>query len=139
MRRAAVIGGILAAVLVTGAGPAVAAPPDCVLPAPLPVAALGGLAAVPPPVPAPEPSCVAAPEPEPGRPAGYDTSAAAVHGWGEPARSEEFDGAALGEEWNVYDGPGHAGKGRRTPDAVSLRDGVMTVTGDSRGATAGMP
>ena len=66
-----------------------------------------------------------------------------MQGWGEPARVDEFDGtgtgaAALGDEWNVYDGPGHAGNGRRTPDAVSVRDGVMTITGNPDGDTAGM-
>jgi hypothetical protein len=36
------------------------------------------------------------------------------------------------------DGPGHGGKGRRTPDAVSVRDGILTITGDPKGSTAGM-
>jgi hypothetical protein len=50
---------------------------------------------------------------------------------------DEFEGS-LGENWNVYDGPGHAGNGRRTPDAVSVQDGILTITGDSAGNTAGM-
>jgi licheninase len=61
-----------------------------------------------------------------------------LRGWGAPSRVDEFGGTALGSRWNVYDGPGHGGKGRRTPKAVSVRDGVMTITGNSRGATAGM-
>jgi glycosyl hydrolase family 16 len=50
---------------------------------------------------------------------------------------EEFEGG-LGANWNVYDGPGHAGNGRRTPDAVSVQNGILTITGDSAGNTAGM-
>jgi hypothetical protein len=42
------------------------------------------------------------------------------------------------DQWSIYDGPGHAGKGRRTPDAVSLQDGIMTITGDEDGNTSGM-
>jgi licheninase len=69
--------------------------------------------------------------------AGHETSAAAVLDWGEPNRVDEFDGP-LGESWNVYDGPGHADNGRRTPDAVSIEDGILTITGDAQGNTAGM-
>jgi licheninase len=61
-----------------------------------------------------------------------------LHGWGPPTRVDDFTGSALGSRWHVYDGPGHGGKGRRTPKAVSVRDGIMTITGDSRGDTAGM-
>jgi beta-glucanase (GH16 family) len=65
------------------------------------------------------------------------TSAAAKFGWGKPTRVDEFtDG--LGPDWHVYDGPGHEGKGRRAPSAVSVRDGIMTITGDAAGRTAGM-
>jgi licheninase len=73
----------------------------------------------------------------PGASAGHETSAAALHDWGEPDRVEEFDGP-LGDSWNVYDGPGHAGKGRRTPSAISFADGIMTITGSPEGDTAGM-
>ena len=71
------------------------------------------------------------------RPPGYATSAAAKFGWGTPNRVEDFSGR-LGKEWGIYDGPGHGGKGRRTPDAVSVENGVMTITGDAQGNTAGM-
>ncbi|MBC3194309.1 family 16 glycosylhydrolase [Pseudonocardia sp. C8] len=63
-------------------------------------------------------------------------TAAEKHGWGAPARSDDFDGDL--DRWNLYDGPGHAGNGRRSPDAVSARDGVLTITGDSSGTTGGM-
>ena len=64
------------------------------------------------------------------------TTAAATLGWGEPVRADEFD-AGTGR-WSIYDGPGHAGEGRRSPSAVSVRDGVLTITGDPSGTTAGM-
>jgi hypothetical protein len=68
---------------------------------------------------------------------GPDTSAATRFGWGTPNRVDEFDNG-LGAGWDVYDGPGHDGQGRRTPDAVSVEDGIMTITGDPSGSTAGM-
>ena len=40
--------------------------------------------------------------------------------------------------WGVYDGPGHADKGTRSPAAASVADGVLTITGDAEGTTAGM-
>jgi hypothetical protein len=63
-------------------------------------------------------------------------TAAATLGWGTPTRADEFD-AGTGQ-WSIYDGPGHGGNGRRSPAAVAVRDGVLTITGDSSGTTAGM-
>jgi len=82
---------------------------------------------------APGPDCA----PAPAAPATADTSAATKLGWGTPNRVENFD-APLGSSWGVYDGAGHNGNGRRTPAAVSIKDGIMTLTGDSQGDTAGM-
>ena len=50
---------------------------------------------------------------------------------------ENFD-APLGENWGVYDGPGHAGKGIRSPSAMTVSNGVLTITGDANGTTGGM-
>ena len=69
--------------------------------------------------------------------AGADTSAGKLLGWGEPNVDEEFDGP-LGPEWRVYDGPGHLDNGIRSPQAVEVSDGVLTITGDSEGATGGL-
>ncbi|GEL17997.1 glycoside hydrolase family 16 protein [Pseudonocardia asaccharolytica] len=63
-------------------------------------------------------------------------TAAARYGWGTPNRVDDFDGGA--GQWNIYDGPGHAGQGTRSPSAVSIADGVLTITGDSSGTTGGM-
>jgi hypothetical protein len=64
------------------------------------------------------------------------TTAAALHGWGTPDREDDFTGGT--EQWDIYDGPGHAGEGRRSPSAVTVQDGILTITGDSKGTTAGM-
>jgi len=82
-----------------------------------------------------EPSATAPCNPD--EPTGYATSAAAKFGWGKPNRVDDFSGG-LDKSWGVYNGPGHGGKGRRTPDAVSVQDGVLTITGDPQGNTAGM-
>ena len=135
------MGGLLVLALVAGTAPAVAAPPgpgcaagDVRSPASRLLAALGVMVDVQVAGRSVPVSC----PPEPRVSTGHATSAAAVQGWGEPARVDEFDGAAPGDGWNVYDGPGHAGNGRRTPEAVSVRDGVLTITGDPDGDTAGM-
>jgi licheninase len=160
------IGGaaLTAVALLAGAPPAVAATPAGCAPAPgaaaprgargprddhraqslglaatgLLPALLGAVAPGAAAVPVPPPRPPAAPCPPARRSIGDETSAAVLQGWGAPARVDEFDGTRLGPAWGVYDGPGHGGNGRRTPKAVSLRDGIMTITGDSRGNTAGM-
>ena len=63
-------------------------------------------------------------------------TAAAAHGWGTPNREDDFTEDLSG--WGVYDGPGHADKGTRSPAAASVADGVLTLNGDAEGNTAGM-
>lgn len=50
-----------------------------------------------------------------------------------------YDGFAGDEvdpaRWNVYDYPGHAGNGLRRPDAVSVADGLLTITAGMDGDT----
>jgi licheninase len=143
--RAATVGGLLVLALVAGAAPAVAAPLDvgprgCAGVREARPSAGGLLAAfgVAVDVPVPGGSVPLPCPPAPRVSTGHTTSAAASQNWGEPTRVDEFDGVALSDEWGVYDGPGHAGNGRRTPDAVSVRDGVLTITGTPQGDTAGM-
>ena len=148
---AAPVGGVLPAPAPAPVpAPAAAAAPAAGTPAPvtLPGAAAPGAApapqvpATPPanggvttaPCPAPTAAAAAAPVGD----AGADTSAAVMHQWGQPNRVDTFSGTSLDDDWNVYDGPGHAGNGRRTPSAFSLKDGILTVTGNSSGATGGM-
>jgi hypothetical protein len=67
--------------------------------------------------------------------AGDGSTAAGRFGW-TPVGGDEFSGG-LGK-WGLYDGAGHGGNGRRTPDAVSTSGGVLTIRGDSNGNTGGM-
>ncbi|GAA1184639.1 family 16 glycosylhydrolase [Pseudonocardia alaniniphila] len=64
------------------------------------------------------------------------TTAAEQHGWGAPNREDDFSNGT--DQWDIYDGPGHGGNGTRSPSAVSVEDGILTITGDSSGTTAGM-
>src|SRR6185312_10256563 len=65
------------------------------------------------------------------------TTAACKFGWGAAGGVEDFDDAGLGN-WSRYDGPGHDGNGIRSPDAMSVNNGVLTITGDANGTTGGM-
>jgi hypothetical protein len=64
------------------------------------------------------------------------TTAAATQGWGTPTRVEDFDAGT--HQWQLYDGPGNDHKGRRSPSAVVIQDGVATLNGDATGTTGGM-
>jgi Glycosyl hydrolases family 16 len=64
------------------------------------------------------------------------TTAAATQGWGAPTRSDDFDAGTA--QWRLYDGPGNDHDGRRSPSAVAVRDGVVTLSGDAAGITGGM-
>jgi hypothetical protein len=68
--------------------------------------------------------------------AGTEPTAAQVNGWGAPTRSEDFTGD-LGQ-WSLYNGPGHDGNGRRTPSAVRVADGILTINGDADGNSEGI-
>ena len=65
------------------------------------------------------------------------TTAAAVNGWGTPNRQDDFNDPRL-PGWHLYDGPGHDGNGRRTPAAVSVTEGTLTITGAPNGDSGGM-
>lgn len=84
---------------------------------------------------------VAGGQAEPASPASQGNcpnTAAASQGWGAPNRSFDFASAAELDDWWLYDGPGHAGNGRRTPAAISVADGLVTITGDDVGNSGGM-
>ncbi|OAN36927.1 glycoside hydrolase [Mycolicibacterium iranicum] len=65
-------------------------------------------------------------------------TAASMLNWGSPNREDTFAGADSLQDWTVYDGPGHAGNGRRTPSAMSVDAGMLTITGDAQGNSGGM-
>lgn len=111
------------------------------------VVALAGLAATPAeaaeqaPVPAAEPAPVPAAEPAPSgtQPSHCATTAADTLGWGQPTRQSDFDGTSLPPDWHAYGPePGHDKKGQRTPEQITVADGVVTVAGDEQGDTGAM-
>ncbi|GAA0945063.1 glycoside hydrolase family 16 protein [Pseudonocardia zijingensis] len=67
---------------------------------------------------------------------GEGKSAAAAKGWTRVG-GDEFNGG-MSPQWSPYDSEGHAGNGRRTPDAISVENGMLVIRGDSKGNTGGM-
>jgi glycosyl hydrolase family 16 len=70
--------------------------------------------------------------------AGEDTSAGKLLGWGEPSVTETFDKPLDLQAWNVYDSVGHGNRGRRSPDQVNVKDGMLVIDGDPKGSTGGL-
>ncbi|MDT5184662.1 MAG: hypothetical protein QOI29_2820 [Mycobacterium sp.] len=66
------------------------------------------------------------------------STAATAFGWGVPNRADDFSDPSSLAGWAVYNGPGHDGNGRRTPSAVSVANGVLTITADADGNSGGM-
>ena len=64
-------------------------------------------------------------------------AAAERYGWGTPVQAEDFTSTRL-TGWTPYEGTGYDGRGRRSPEAISVRDGVLTITGDEEGNTGGL-
>lgn len=65
------------------------------------------------------------------------TTAARRYRWGRPIASDgfrTFDRRA----WEVYTGPGNGGRGRRVANAVTVRNGVLRITGKRNGDTGGV-
>ncbi|MDT5083161.1 MAG: hypothetical protein QOF88_2267 [Mycobacterium sp.] len=81
------------------------------------------------------PTAPAAAEPTSGR---CGSTAADALGWGPPNRVEDFDEYPGGPGWEVYDSVGHGGNGIRTPNALTVGDGVLTITGDELGNSGGL-
>ncbi|MEU7893361.1 glycoside hydrolase family 16 protein [Nonomuraea sp. NPDC049152] len=59
-------------------------------------------------------------------------------GWGQPVWCAEFEDYLDPNEWAVYDSPGHAGNGRRSPGQLFLGDGSLFLYGTADGTTAGL-
>ena len=46
---------------------------------------------------------------------------------------ENFDGDAVNTDvWSIYDGPGHAGHGLRSPEAFTVEDGNLVITAEMK-------
>ncbi|MHA7239480.1 glycoside hydrolase family 16 protein [Arthrobacter sp. TMS1-12-1] len=73
-------------------------------------------------------------------PAREETTAAAAQGWGPVVAGDEFDytGAPDAGKWDVYDSPGHAGHGIRSPRQVTVDGTAAVLSGTADGTTAGM-
>ena len=85
------------------------------------------------------PPSIAAPVPAaPAIESNCPTTAADRHGWGEPTQASDFQDG-LPADWHPY-GPevGHDRKGVRTPAAVTVADGAVTITGTAEGTTGAM-
>lgn len=64
------------------------------------------------------------------------TTAAQTLGWGDPTRRSDFEGSTVPPDWHPYGPePGHAKKGTRTPDAVTVAGGAMSINGTQDGTT----
>jgi hypothetical protein len=66
------------------------------------------------------------------------TTAAARYGWTKLLTRDDFTGSALSASWGPYDSPGNDDQGIRSPKQISVRNGVMRMTGTRDGTTAGM-
>jgi hypothetical protein len=65
-------------------------------------------------------------------------TAAETFGWQAPIRADDFSDPSSLAGWKIYNGPGHKRNGRRTPQAVDVSDGLLTITGDAEGNSGGM-
>ncbi|WP_165777505.1 glycoside hydrolase family 16 protein [Amycolatopsis antarctica] len=64
-------------------------------------------------------------------------TAAEKFGWTDALnREDNFD--TLDPAWGLYDGPGHAGNGVRSPEQVGVQDGILRIDGTEDGTTGGM-
>ncbi|WP_308196888.1 glycoside hydrolase family 16 protein [Sinomonas terrae] len=63
-----------------------------------------------------------------------------AQGWGPITAGDEFNysGAPDSTKWSVYNSVGNAGQGLRSPQAISVNNGMMTISGNSAGTTGGM-
>ncbi|MDT7616698.1 MAG: hypothetical protein QOF00_4145 [Pseudonocardiales bacterium] len=76
----------------------------------------------------------------PAGPAGSECpdTASARYGWGAPTRQSDFQDG-LPADWHPYGPePGHERNGERTPAAITVADGVATITGTADGTTGAM-
>ena len=88
------------------------------------------------PAPASRSGAAASSAPKPAPVIDEGVQAARKNGW-TLVDHDEFAGP-LNAKWGPYDSKGNGGKGRRTPDAISVRNGVAVIHGDADGTTGGM-
>jgi hypothetical protein len=66
------------------------------------------------------------------------SSAAVRYGWTKLIARDDFSGTSLHSSWGAYDSVGNSGDGRRSPGQISVRDGILRITGTPDGTTGGM-
>lgn len=121
--------------------PAVApAPARAVLPATAPRPAAAAKPAAVTATVAQQTKAVPAANVAPAAVGGSGNQAAARLGWGPVVAGDEFSNTGVPDrtKWSVYNGKGHAGKGLRSRDAVTVGGGALTIKGDAAGKTGGM-
>jgi hypothetical protein len=65
-------------------------------------------------------------------------SAAAKYRWRNLVYRDDFCGSSLDDSWVAYNSAGHGGNGTRSPEQITLSDGVLRMIGTEDGTTAGM-
>ncbi|MCW2716519.1 glycoside hydrolase family 16 protein [Pseudonocardia sp.] len=97
-------------------------------------------AATEPPTPPSSPTAPVVPgTADPADPSECAATAAQKLGWGAPTRESDFAGTTLPTDWHPYGPePGHTRNGTRTPEAISVADGNVTITGTADGTTGAM-
>jgi beta-glucanase (GH16 family) len=59
--------------------------------------------------------------------------------WGAVKDGDEFEYSGKPQsKWSLYSGQGHAGNGKRVPEAFNVSGGILTCSGDKGGNTGGM-
>jgi hypothetical protein len=75
----------------------------------------------------------------PADPSDCPNTAAAKYNWGEPQYQSNFNTAKLDPTWHPYGPePGHEQRGTRTPAAMSMSGGNVTISSDGKGTTGAM-
>lgn len=70
---------------------------------------------------------------------GDGTQAATIYNWGTPTDGDEFNGTSVStSKWYLYNSAGQDGEGLRRPSQITASNGVMTISGTSKGTTGGM-
>ena len=54
------------------------------------------------------------------------------------AQEDTFDDTELSDPWGAYDGPGHDSNGIRSPGAIKVADGILTIDGTPDGTTGSL-
>jgi Glycosyl hydrolases family 16 len=65
-------------------------------------------------------------------------TAAGRYGWTDLVARDDFNGSSLHPSWRAYNSAGHAGNGIRSPEQITLSNGILRMIGTPTGTTAGM-